>query len=211
MSGQQLSELIARRSTGPIPAILYRVLAVTMMVSLLAGCTVRHTISVSGDALLASANTLRTTGKASVETHELVDSETDDPERRARLETVTIDQTVTDPRGRTRWVRDLLRGCEPSEAGRAPNVDCILAAGGYYDLRAWETRDIGPVLGGAIAAAVVGGLGTAGICLEKCDTGSTPYEVSKWSLIGTGTLVVGVIVWAIIDCSGKWGQPGCRD
>ncbi|HEY4057167.1 MAG TPA: hypothetical protein VGM39_11190 [Kofleriaceae bacterium] len=179
---------------------------------LLAGCLTEHTVVVDGPTLHQSAPDLEAHGVATVDADEVRVSDGDYTEHTAWRERVAIDQEVTDKLGRTRWVRDLLRGCSATDFSAAANPDCELETpAAEYKTRTWETRNTTMFLQIALAGTTVGALGAAGICLDKCDDDSGWHHASAYTLGIAGTALVGTLIWAILDCSGKWGEPGCRD
>jgi len=62
-----------------------------------------------------------------------------------------------------------------------------------------------------LAASITGALGGAIACDAFCGEDSTIYDVSHVAVYAMGGALAAVLIWGIIDCAGKWGQPGCRD
>lgn len=175
----------------------------------LAGCVTTYHIDIDGHQLHRKSRELRLRGKAVVD----ATKESSSIDRsRPYAEPVTIDQTVTDLRGRTRYVRDLLRGCADDDFSPAANVDCELDQPmAYYRTRTWETRSTTRFLQWTLGAAIAGTLGGALACHAFCPEDSTVQDVSTVTIYATGAAFLGIVIWAIVDCAGKWGQPGCRD
>lgn len=67
----------------------------------------------------------------------------------------------------------------------------------------------------AIGVVVLGALVGSVACTLACPSDSTVEETSEITagVLGIGLAVglVGLIVWGIVSCSGKWGQSGCHD
>lgn len=182
------------------------------VVALLAGCLMEHKVVVDGISLQQNATDLQAKGSAYVAVDESRSADFGYDEHVSKSEAIGIDQEVTDNMGRTRWVRDLLRGCSATDFSEAANPDCELTKlGSSYQLRSWETRNTTMFFQLSLVGLTVGALGAAGICLEACSDDSGWHDASKYTLAGAGTLLAGTLVWAILDCMGKWGEPGCRD
>jgi hypothetical protein len=187
-----------------------RLTSAVLLASLLGGCVTEHHIFVQGASLQQTSGDLQAKGSADVAVDEVRHGFVGDDSVTPRIERVAIDQPVTDRLGRTRWVRDLLRGCDATDG--AASVDCeLVQPGAAYELRRYDTHD--PVLFTQIATTglVVGGLGAAAVCLGACEDDSRWRTASAWTLGVTGAAIVGLLVWAILDCRGRWGQAGCRD
>jgi hypothetical protein len=191
---------------------MVRILARVVCIVALAGCTTTYRVDMDGFAMHKRIRDLRYTGKATVDASLVINGSSSVSEDKPYSEPITVGQTVTDRTGKTRWVRDLLRGCDDDETKAAANVDCELDKPmAYYATRSWETRSttrfLQYTLGGAIAGVVVGAIA----CAEACPDDTAIHDVSKGAVIVGGVALAGILVWAIIDCAGKWGEPGCRD
>ena len=180
--------------------------------ALSAACTTTYRITVDGATLHRKASALATHPVVMVDADETREEDQGDTTQRQIAEPIAIDQTVTDRRGRTRWVRDLLRGCSPSDFTAAANPDCeLIAPDSFYEVRRYEHRNYARfaqiVLVGTLVATVAG----AGVCAASCKDGTTIKTASEYTAGIAATALVGALVWAIVDCVGHWGEPGCRD
>jgi hypothetical protein len=175
----------------------------------LASCTTTYHISVPGHALRKKSRELRFQGQATVEATKYSSSDFDKPIP-WKLP-IRADQQVTDNEGRTRWVRDLLRGCD-DEVAAAANIDCELDQPmARFRTHEWETRSTARFVQLTLGGAILGTLGGAIACNAFCDEDTTIHDVSHVAVYTMGIALAAVLVWGIIDCAGKWGQPGCRD
>jgi hypothetical protein len=186
------------------------ILARVVCIVALAGCVTTYHIDIDGYQLHQKSRELRTKGQAVVEGTRYTSSSLDHAKPWA--EPVTIDQEVTDKQGRTRWVRDLLRGCADDDSKAESNVDCELDKPmSYYRTRTWEkrstTRFVQYTLGAAISGVLVGAIA----CNAFCDEDTTIHDVSEVAVVSMGVALGAILLWGIIDCAGKWGEPGCRD
>lgn len=177
----------------------------------LAGCVTTYRIDIDGSTLHRRSKDLRYTGKAKVDATLVVDDAVLSGEK-PWVEHVTMDQTVTDRAGKQRWIRDLLRGCDDNDPSATANVDCALDQPlAYYSTRSWQTRSTSRFLQYTLGATITGALLGAVVCAGMCPEDTTIHDVSKGTAIVLGVSLVGIIVWGILDCAGKWGEPGCRD
>lgn len=187
-------------------------LASLVCVVVLASCVTTYQVELDGFKLHQRSRALRSTGKAVVDASLVINGSSSVSDSKPYAEPVTIDQAVTDKRGNTRWIRDLLRGCADDDYAREANADCELDKPmTYYYTRSWEkrstTRFVQLTLGSVIGGALIGAAACAGMCPDD-----TAIRTASQITAGvTAALFIGVVVWGILDCAGKWGQPGCRD
>lgn len=167
-------------------------------------------IDIDGYGVHQKSRELRTTGKANVDATRYTSTAVEDSTPWS--EPITIDQTVTDRDGKTRWIRDLLRGCADDDYKAESNVDCELDKPvSYYRTRTWEKRSTTRFIQYTVGGAITGVLGGAIACNAFCDEDTTVHDVSQVMVVSMGVALAGILIWGIIDCAGKWGEPGCRD
>jgi hypothetical protein len=173
---------------------------------LIASCAVEHKVVVSGAELHRVLPEIRAHGSAVVAATDLRTDGNGHPY--ARQETVRLDMEIGAEDGQMSFA-ELVKGCH----GAQPEVGCDLDSFAHMDFELYRynthsARAFFGRAGGIIGlTAFVGAVG----CGLACADGSTAKTVSEYTVIGLGAALVGVIVWAIVDCMGKWGQPGCRD
>lgn len=182
-----------------------------VMVSVLSGCLMRQRVVIDGPTLHRQGAALHATGRA-----EVVATVEHEPAAAGGAtsipETITIDQTVHDDRGKLRWIRDLLRGCADDDFSRAANPDCELVdAARLYELRRHESRSLSRFAGYTIGATLVTGVVGTLACSAACEDGTRIETASNIAAGVMGAGLVALVVWMFVDCSGRWGQPGCRD
>jgi hypothetical protein len=177
----------------------------------IASCSTTYHISIDGHALRKKSRELRLTGKATVDATKYSSSDLDDPV--PWRSPVTLDQQVTDMDGRPRWVRDLVRGCaDEDDDPTTPHADCVLEQHlNYYRTHTWTTRSNTRFIQYVAGGAILGTLGGALACDAFCAKDTTIQDVSHVMVYAMGISLAAILVWGIIDCAGKWGQPGCRD
>lgn len=176
----------------------------------LAGCATTYHIDVDGYALHKKSRELRLRKQATVDATKYSSSDLDDA--KPWRVPITLDQQVTDRDGRTRWVRDLLRGCTDDDYTAAANVDCELDQPvAYYRTHEWTTRSTTRFVQYTLGGAIAGVLGGAIACNAFCDEDTALHDVSHVAVYAMGISLAAILVWGIVDCAGKWGQPGCRD
>src|SRR5687767_9607609 len=143
----------------------------------LASCTTTYHIDLDGFGLHKKSRELRATGKATVDATKYSSSTLDDPTP-WRMP-VTLDQQVTDPEGRTRTVRDLLRGCADDDVSPTANVDCELDKPmARYRTHTWSKRSSARFVQYTVGGAIVGVLGGALACDAFCNEDTTIQDVS---------------------------------
>ncbi len=182
--------------------------AVVCLVAL-ASCTTTYHIEIDGYALHTKSRELRMRTRATVDATRYSSSDLDDPQ--PWRVPVTLDQPVTDREGRTRWVRDLLRGCDDDLAA-AVNVDCELDRPMVrYRTHTWSKRSTARFVQYTVGAAIGGLLGGALACDAFCEEGTTAHAASRAGVYAMSVGLAAILIWGIVDCAGNWGQPGCRD
>jgi len=184
----------------------------TIALAMLAACTTTYRITIDGATLHRRAAELAAHPTVMVEAEETREEAQGDSTSHQIAEPLAIDQTVTDHLGRTRWLRDLLRGCSPTDFSAAANPDCELAAPtAFYEVRRYERHNYTRFAQVALVGTLVATLAGAGICAASCKEGTTIETVSDYTVGIAATALAGALIWAIVDCAGHWGEPGCRD
>jgi hypothetical protein len=177
----------------------------------LASCAVQHHVAVTGRALHDALPDLRAHGQANVDTIHFVDDEDDVHHVQEKL---TFDQPIDFEHTHT-TIREFTSNCRdvpPFTGDHVSGAPCPLVAldDAAFHVRDYTTRDIrGAILHG-LTIATLGGTAGAFVCELACADGALK-TASGYTLIGAGTLLVGTIVWAILDCRGRWGSSGCHD
>jgi hypothetical protein len=182
-----------------------------VVLCLVAGCANRYRVTVDGPILHQHAADLRKVSFATVEADESRTQESDTVSQKI-AEPITIDQTVHDRKGKVRWVRDLLRGCDDRDFTIAKNPDCeLVATDSFYEIRRYQTRSTTRFLQFTLAGAIGGVFVGALVCTDACPEDSKIDKASEITVGVTVAALVGVLVWGVVDCMGHWGEPGCRD
>jgi hypothetical protein len=185
---------------------------VVVALALSAACTTTYRITVDGATLHHQAAALATRGIAVVDADETREEQQGDSTSHQIAQPVAIDRTVIDHLGRTRWVRDLLRGCSPTDFSLAANPDCeLVAPGAFYEVRRYERHNYKRFAQVALVGTLVATVAGAAVCAEACKDGTAIHTASEYTAGIAATALVGALVWAIADCIGHWGEPGCRD
>jgi hypothetical protein len=174
----------------------------------LVACTTHHAISVTGVELHRNLPALRARGQAVVYATDLRDG---DPH--PVYETLRADQAVLAELRPTR-IRDLTIGCDDAVPERAdPSSPCPLVRlrNQALEIRQYDYVDVGRPLRWTLGSVLIGTLGASLTCKAACDDGSTLDRRSTIVLGVVGVAAAGMVVWALIDCSGRWGSAGCHD
>lgn len=169
-----------------------------------------HRLTVTGRDLHRSLATLRAQGSATV------DAEVRDDDVVSHApETIAFDQSVGFA-GKPHTIRELARSCPdapPFAEDAVSGRDCELVRhrDDAYAVRSWATRSVGRAVRYTIAGGVLVAAFGAFTCEAVCKSGTPAKEASDITLGVLAVGLVGGIVWAIVSCSGHWGDPGCRD
>ncbi len=184
-------------------------MAVVLAVSLPA-CTVQHRLTVTGSEVHRNLGALRAKGSATVE---MVEERDDRDDTRRRPEVLRADQPLL--RGRHPLsIEALARGCRdivPFADDRTSQADCPLVQMREvaFEVRTFQSISFRtPIVLTALLAAGVGG----GFAFDSLRGSDSRLETVGNHAVGflCGFLIAGTF-WMIVDCNGRWGQPGCRD
>jgi hypothetical protein len=182
-----------------------------LAISAATGCVTHHRVVVLGRQLHESMEERHARGQSVVQASDLAGENA-----MATTAVVKRGDTVGFTGGARLRLEELERGCPaaPAPLGQvATEADCPLVqlADSQFELRRYQTRDARPVVGGVVGGLILGALAGAVVCEYKCDDPSTPKLASDIVLGSLAVVLVGGLIWAILDCSGRWGQAGCRD
>ena len=184
-------------------------MAVVLLGSLPA-CTVQHRVTVTGSEVHRNLGALRAKGSATVE---MVEARDDSDDTRPRPEVLRADQPLL--RGRhSLSIAALAENCrdvvpfadDPTSQSDCPLVQMRDVA---FEVRTFQSRSFRePIILTAILAAGVGG----GFAFDGLRGSDSRLEAVGNHAVGflCGFLIAGTF-WMLIDCKGRWGQPGCRD
>jgi hypothetical protein len=191
-----------------------RVLALLLAVA--TACSVQHRVVVTGRELHRNIVQLRTQGSAEVEVIDYTHGH--DPAHKRSV--VRFDQQVLVGNKRVA-ISALAEHCKdvlPFAEDKASQADCgfVKHKDTGLELSRYESRSIRDAfhtaLGWTLGLGFLGAVGFGIGCeVAPCTDGTQLEEAGDYALGGALAIVLAVIVWAIIDCMGKWGQPGCRD
>jgi len=189
------------------PGLLLPPFTLLLGVWVATGCTVEHRVVTTGADIHRELPALRANGSAAIDARE----ETGDKQEPRRA-TVAMNQRVT-ARNKRFAVSDLAEDCPVTphfNADGEPLEHC-----GLLDLRhqsielgRYQTRSVGTFVRQTVGFTILGTWIGSGICWAACPDDSSIREASKYTFLTTAAVAV---VWMLVDCAGRWGQPGCRD
>ena len=177
-----------------------------------AGCTTPHSVWVSGRELHHNLIPLRDDGRATVDAVDVIDprSTTDGA---ATRELITDDQPLYLLGTHRVIARELIDGCPvypPLAEDHVSGASCPLVQhrDDPFLIRRYDDRTYSRTAAAVVTLAILSSAVAAGICEGECSDSSNWKTASSWTLLGEG---VGLVLWLVLSCAGKWGQPGCRD
>ncbi len=184
-----------------------------------AACATEHRVVVSGSALYHTMAERRAKGTSQVPASDLSDDGA-----QSTYAVVASGSSLGLEEGKMS-LAELERGCAgpaspgaaaadqagPAVARPAEDASCSLTqyADTMFTVRRYDEHHVpvGKILGYTGLSLI----GAAAVCEFACREDSTEKTASDVTLIAVGSLFLGALVWAFVDCMGKWGQPGCRD
>lgn len=210
-------------SSSSSPSPLARAVACWLVVWVAVGgaaCATEHRVVVSGSALYHTMAERRAKGTSQVPASDLSDDGA-----QPTYAVVASGSSLGLEEGKMS-LAELERGCAgPARAGDgsvapatgqavarpAEDAGCSLTqyADTMFTVRRYDEHYV-PV-GKIVGYAGLSLIGAAAVCEFACREDSTEKTASDVTLIAVGSLFLGALVWAFVDCMGKWGQPGCRD
>ncbi len=179
---------------------------------LLSGCAQYAKVRVTGAALHREIAALRRNGEATVEA-----TRTKGGQRPRRiLERVRSSQELA--LGDKRYaIVQLMNQCPDTppfleDVASARSCPLVVMREQNLIVRSTKSREF-PGVASIASVILLSGTIASITCLSisSCSDDPTADGVSKGTLIATGVIAAGALVWAIVSCSGRWGQPGCRD
>ena len=185
-------------------------LVAIVLVGSLPACTVQHRLTVTGSEIHRNLGALRAKGSATVE---MVEERDDRDGTRRRPEVLRSDQPLVRG-GHPLSIAALARGCRdvaPFADDRTSQADCPLVQMREvaFEVRTFQSLNFRTPIGlTALLAAGVGG----GFAFDALSGSDSTLETVGNHAVGflCGFLIAGTF-WMIVDCKGRWGQPGCRD
>jgi hypothetical protein len=187
--------------------------ALAAVVVALGGCATQHVLTVTGGELHRNLGELRAEGKATVDAVDHVEGQDEADQARTRREVVRFDQVIYFE-GKRFAIAALAQGCgdvAPFADDAISQRDCRLVRMRQSELgiREFRTRSYD----GLLTAGIVLGLGgLGGLALDTAVPSDSGWETAGHYTVGAiGGILVGGLLWMIVDCRGRWGSPGCRD
>jgi hypothetical protein len=185
-------------------------LVAVVLVGSLPACTVQHRLTVTGSEVHRNLGALRANGSATVD---MVEERDDSDDTRRRPEVLRADQPLLRA-GQRLSIAALARGCRdvvPFADDRTSQADCPLVQMREvaFEVRTFQSVSFRtPIILTALFAAGAGG----GFAFDGLRGSDSTLETAGNHAVGflCGFLIAGTI-WMIVDCKGRWGQPGCRD
>jgi hypothetical protein len=181
-----------------------------VLLGMLPACTVQHRVTVTGSEVHRNLGALRAKGSARVD---MVEERDDRDGTRRRPEVLRADQPLLRG-GHPLSIAALARGCRdvaPFADDRTSQADCPLVQMREvaFEVRTFQSMSFRKPIGlTALFAAGVGG----GFAFDALRGHDSTLEGVGNHAVGflCGFLIAGTL-WMIVDCKGRWGQPGCRD